>query len=159
MTKQAEKVEPSCQIARSLDVVGEKWSLLIVRNALRGQTRFSEFRDQLGIPSDILTARLGTLVAGGILEKRSYREPGSRERSSYHLTERGRGLKLVMAAFMQWNDEFTPAPKGKSSVMADVETGETVQLSYVRPDGGLLSNREVAVAPGPAATTFWPPIT
>src|SRR6195952_2630163 len=105
-----QRVEPTCQIVRSLDAVGEKWSLLILRNAFRGQTRFSQFRDQLGIPSDILTARLRTLVEGGVLEKRSYREEGSRERSSYHLTESGRGLNLVLAAIVQWGNEFNPSP-------------------------------------------------
>src|ERR1700709_2556753 len=90
--------EPRCQVVRTLDIVGEKWSLLIVRNALRGQTRFAQFRDQLGIPTDILTARLTSLVSGGILEKRAYREEGSRERSSYHLTEAGKALNLVIAA-------------------------------------------------------------
>jgi DNA-binding HxlR family transcriptional regulator len=159
MTKHAVPTESSCQIVRSLDAVGEKWSLLIVRNALRGQTRFSQFRDELGIPSDILTARLGTLVTNGILEKRAYQEPGSRERASYHLTERGRGLKLVMAAFMQWNDEFAPAPKGKASIMTDTATGEPVELRWMGPGGEVLSGAEVGVAPGPAATSFWNPLT
>jgi DNA-binding HxlR family transcriptional regulator len=159
MTKQAAASESSCQIVRSLDAVGEKWSLLIVRNALRGQTRFSQFRDELGIPSDILTARLGTLVANGILEKRAYQEPGSRERSSYHLTERGQGLKLVMAAFMQWNDEFAPAPKGKASIMTDAATGEPVQLNWMGSSGEVLTTDDVAVAPGPAATSVWEPLT
>ena len=105
--------EARCQIVRTLDVVGEKWSLLIVRNAFRGQTRFSEFRDQLGIPSDILTARLKTLVEHGIFEKRSYREEGTRERFSYHLTEAGRGLNVVMGAMVQWGNEFNPSPFGQ----------------------------------------------
>ena len=63
--------EARCQIVRTLDIVGEKWSLLIVRDALRGSTRFSEFRDSLGAPSDILTTRLGKLVEAGVLEKRA----------------------------------------------------------------------------------------
>jgi DNA-binding HxlR family transcriptional regulator len=155
MTNRVDRTETSCQIVRSLDIVGEKWSLLIVRNALRGQSRFSEFRDQLGIPSDILTARLATLVDGGVLEKRSYREPGSRERFSYHLTESGRGLRLVMAAFMQWSDEYNPNPKGPASVLADPATSQKVELSYVTPDGLQLSNDDVAIVPGPAATTAW----
>jgi DNA-binding HxlR family transcriptional regulator len=154
-----QRVEPTCQIVRSLDAVGEKWSLLIVRNALRGQTRFSQFRDELGIPSDILTARLGTLVANGILEKRAYQEPGSRERSSYHLTERGLGLKIVMAAFMQWNDEFAPAPKGQASIMTDTETGEPVELCWMTPAGEVVTDEEVVIVPGPAATSFWAPLT
>ena len=86
------KLSPNCPVVRTLDVIGEKWSLLIVRNAFRGDSRFSEFRENLGVPSDILTARLATLVDAGVLEKRAYREAGDRERSSYHLTAKGEGL-------------------------------------------------------------------
>lgn len=142
-----------CQIVRTLDVVGEKWSLLIVRNAARGQTRFSEFRESLGVPSDILTSRLSTLVSAGILEKRSYREPGSRERSSYHLTEAGLGLKLVLAAMVQWSDEFAPSPFGPASLLVDAETRDSVELAFV-PAGGQPAGN-VAILPGPGSATTW----
>jgi len=135
-------MEKRCQIARTLDVVGEKWSLLIVRNALRGQTRFSEFRDDLGAPSDVLTARLATLVERGILEKRAYREPGSRERSSYHLTEAGEGLRLVVAAMIQWGDEFNPAPAGPASRIVD-EQGDAMRLAYVGASGDVRDSAKV----------------
>jgi DNA-binding HxlR family transcriptional regulator len=153
--KESLDAEPRCQIVRTLDVVGEKWSLLIVRNAFRGQTRFSQFRDQLGIPSDILTARLRTLVDGGILEKRSYREDGARERFSYHLTEAGRGLNLVMAAIVQWGDEFNPSPFGAASVMVDATTSEPVCLEFVDAAGRSVVEADVVPRPGPASVTTW----
>lgn len=147
-------VDPSrCQIVRTLDIVGEKWSLLIVRNAVRGQTRFSEFRDSLGVPSDILTARLAKLVGAGILEKRSYREVGSRERSSYHLTEAGSALKLVLAAMMQWSDEYDPSPFGPASLMTDSVTRQPVELAFV-PTGEHRGDA-ISLVPGPGATTTW----
>jgi DNA-binding HxlR family transcriptional regulator len=147
--------EPRCQVVRTLDLVGEKWSLLIIRNALRGQTRFSQFRDQLGIPSDILTARLATLVTTGILEKRSYREEGSRERSSYHLTEAGQGLGLVIAAIIQWGDEFNPSPFGQASVVVDAESHDPVELAFVGATGREVSSDDVAFLPGPASVVEW----
>lgn len=147
--------EVRCQIARTLNVVGEKWSLLIVRNALRGQTRFSEFRDQLGIPTDILTARLATLVAGGILEKRSYRDAGSRERASYHLTEAGHALNLVIAAMVQWGDEYNPSPYGAASIVIDAESREPLELEFVGADRSPVSGNDVAFLPGPASTDTW----
>ncbi|TBN58049.1 transcriptional regulator [Glaciihabitans arcticus] len=128
-------MEKRCQIVRTLDVVGEKWSLLIVRNALRGQTRFSEFRESLGVPTDVLTSRLATLVEGGILEKRAYREPGSRERSSYHLTSAGEGLGLVFAAMIQWGDDFNPAPTGPVYRVVDPAGGDALRLTYVDERG------------------------
>ena len=149
---QATKPEPTCQVARTLDIVGEKWSWLIVRNALRGQTRFSQFREQLGIPTDILTARLAKLVDAGVLEKRTYREEGSRERTSYHLTPKGEALRVVLAAMLQWGDEFNPSPKGRSSLVLD-DAGDELQLAYV--DAAGIQHTDVRIAPGPAATTRW----
>jgi DNA-binding HxlR family transcriptional regulator len=147
--------EPRCQVVRTLDVVGEKWSLLIIRNALRGQTRFSQFRDQLGIPTDILTARLATLVSGGILEKRSYREVGSRERFSYHLTESGRALNIVIAALTQWGDEYNPSPYGRASLVVDSQNDEQLELTFVGATRAAVPSDEVKFLPGPASVVTW----
>jgi DNA-binding HxlR family transcriptional regulator len=149
--------DSACQVVRTLDVIGEKWSLLIIRNALRGQTKYSEFRESLGAPTDILTSRLATLVERGVLEKRSYREPGDRERSSYHLTPRGEALRVVIAAMIQWGDEFNPAPQGAASKLVDAD-GDPVGLAYVDARGAVIDRRDVLVAPGPAATVQWTPI-
>jgi DNA-binding HxlR family transcriptional regulator len=142
------KLSPNCPVVRTLDVVGEKWSLLIVRNALRGETRFSQFRDDLGIPSDVLTARLATLVDAGILEKRAYREPGARERSSYHLTPAGEGLVIVVGAMKKWNDAFNPSPVASSMSLVDPTDGTPLDLAYVGPSGAI---HESAVLKRPAA--------
>jgi DNA-binding HxlR family transcriptional regulator len=147
--------EPRCQIVRTLDIVGEKWSLLIIRNAFRGQTKFSQFRDQLGIPSDILTARLATLVDRGIFEKQSYRDAGNRERSSYHLTEAGRGLNTVMAAINQWGEEFNPSPWGPASFFLDEESTRRVGVAFVAESGEEIPRTRVTWAPGPASTEKW----
>jgi DNA-binding HxlR family transcriptional regulator len=145
----------SCQVVRTLDIIGEKWSLLIVRNALRGQTRYSEFRDNLGAPSDILTNRLGKLIDAGILEKRSYREAGSRERAGYHLTQRGEALRVVIAAMIQWGDEFNPAPQGISSRLVDVVDDRPLRLGFLDPEGAEVDADAVGIAPGPAAKVGW----
>lgn len=137
------KLSPNCPVVRTLDVVGEKWSLLIVRNAFRGQTKFSEFRENLGVPSDILSARLASLVDAGVLEKRAYREPGSRERSSYHLTPAGEGLRLVIAAMKQWVDEYNPAPQGSTLRLVDPTDGAPLSLAYVDAEGRVRSSSVV----------------
>jgi DNA-binding HxlR family transcriptional regulator len=147
--------EPRCQVVRTLNIVGEKWSLLIVRNALRGQTRFSEFRDQLGVPTDILAARLATLVSAGILEKLSYREAGSRERSSYHLTEAGRALNIVIAAMIQWGDEYNPSPHGRASLVVDSQNSDRVELEFVSETRSPVPSGDVAFVPGPASVVTW----
>jgi len=144
-----------CQIVRTLDIVGEKWSLLIVRDAFKGRSRYSEFRESLGAPSDILANRLAKLVEAGVLEKRGYREPGSRERFSYHLTESGRGLSIVMGALVQWGDTYNPYAGGSSSRIVDGASGDPLHLEFVRPDGAAVPIGAVAIVPGPAARSTW----
>ncbi|TFD46544.1 transcriptional regulator [Cryobacterium frigoriphilum] len=153
MYTRADGTPSTCQVARTLDIVGERWSLLIVRNALRGQTRFSEFRDGLGVPTDILTARLATLVTAGVLDKRPYREPGCRERASYHLTPAGHGLALVEAALIQWGDTFNPGSEGPGSRLVDPATGAPARVAFVDADDRVLPG--IAIVPGPAAITVW----
>ena len=149
----ADGADVSCQVIRTLDIVGEKWSLLIVRDLLRGSTRFSEFRTSLGVPTDVLTARLATLVERGIVAKRPYREEGARERFSYHLTPAGDALRLVVAALIQWGDEFDPAPRGVASRLVAADTREPVSLGYFGTDGRRVD--EIAIAPGPAVSNPW----
>lgn len=102
----------TCSIARSLEVVGARWTLLIMREALSGRTRFAEFRDALGIAPDVLTERLNTLVEYGVMTKQPYQEPGSRARFSYHLTPAGRELLVVVGALQQWGDAHLPREEG-----------------------------------------------
>src|ERR687883_1781474 len=103
-----------CPIARSLDRVGEWWSILILRDAFAGLTRFEEFRDSLGIAPNMLTRRLNALVEAGLLERRRYNDHPPRD--EYVLTERGRDFRPVMIALLAWgNRPF--APEGISGLV------------------------------------------
>ncbi|WP_378146273.1 winged helix-turn-helix transcriptional regulator [Cnuibacter sp. UC19_7] len=112
-----------CPIARSLDVLGEKWTLMIVRDALAGATRFGQFHDSLGIPREVLTARLGSLVDGGVLERRSYKPETGRTHEEYVLTEAGRDLALVLLALGGWADRHRPAEERPLLSFVDAESG------------------------------------
>ena len=90
--------ESSCSIARSLGVLGERWTFLILRDAFLGKTRFAEFRESLGVAPDVLSDRLATLVSHGVMEREPYQEPGARSRSGYRLTPAGRELHVVLSA-------------------------------------------------------------
>ena len=102
----------SCAIARTLSVVGERWTLLILRDAFLGTTRFSQFRHSLGVAPDVLADRLATLVTHGVLTRAAYQEPGSRAREEYRLTDAGRELRVVLGALQQWGDTHLPWPDG-----------------------------------------------
>jgi DNA-binding HxlR family transcriptional regulator len=93
----------TCPIARALDEIGDWWTLLIVRDAFRGLTRFNEFQKSLGLAKNILSERLRQLVANGVLEKQPASDGGAR--SEYRLTEKGRQLRVILFALRQWGED------------------------------------------------------
>ena len=104
-----------CSIARTLDIVGEKWALLAIREVFLGDRRFDEMVRRTGAPRDTLAARLRTLVAAGILERRRYSEHPAR--FEYHLTEAGRDLYPVIATLMRWGDKYLADDDGPPLVL------------------------------------------
>lgn len=138
-----------CPIARSLERVGEWWSILILRDSFCGLTRFDEFEKSLGIAPNMLTRRLTGLVEAGLLERRQYnvRPP----RFEYVLTERGRDFQPVLATLLAWGNKHF-APEGASVVIVNRETGELADPVVVdRVSGRPLSDSIFSTAPGPAA--------
>ncbi|UXZ57136.1 winged helix-turn-helix transcriptional regulator [Curtobacterium poinsettiae] len=123
-----------CPIARSLDVLGEKWTLMIVRDALGGSTRFSQFQQSLGIPREVLTARLASLVDGGVLERTTYKPEGARAREEYVLTGAGRDLSLVLLALGSWADRHRPSERPSDLRFVDADSGEAVEAAAVTVD-------------------------
>ncbi len=123
-----------CPIARSLEHVGEWWSILILREAFAGRTRFDEFRDALGVAPNMLTRRLKALVAAGLLERRRYCDRPPRD--EYVLTERGRDFRPVMLSLMTWGNRHF-APEGPRVQMVNVETGEPADPVLVDRATGL----------------------
>src|SRR4249920_4238860 len=110
-----------CPIARTLERVGEWWSILILRDALHGLTRFDQFQKSLDIAPNMLTRRLNALVESGLLERRPYSEHPPRY--EYLLTERGRDFRPVLWALLAWGNRHF-APEGASVIVVDTETGE-----------------------------------
>ncbi len=102
-----------CSIKRTLDVVGEKWTLLVIREALYGARRFEQFLANVGCARTLLSERLATLVEHGVLQREPYREPGQRERHQYLLTEKGHDLFAAVTALMHWGDRWEAGPQGR----------------------------------------------
>jgi DNA-binding HxlR family transcriptional regulator len=95
-----------CSVAGTLGVVGEKWSLLVLREAFLGVRRFADFQRVLGAPKAVLSDRLTTLVAQGVLDRVPYQAEGERQRHEYRLTAKGRDLYPTLVALMQWGDTY-----------------------------------------------------
>ncbi|MEJ3651507.1 helix-turn-helix domain-containing protein [Actinomycetes bacterium KLBMP 9759] len=125
----------TCSIARALDVLGERWTFVILREAISGTSRFADFRAALGVAPDVLSDRLATLVAAGVLEKRPYREPGSRARHSYHPTEAGNELRVVLGALQQWGDAHCPWEGGPTVERRSVEGDRPLHVAFVDETG------------------------
>jgi DNA-binding HxlR family transcriptional regulator len=139
--------DATCSIERALTVLGERWTCLILRETHAGRTRFAEIRQSLGIAPNLLTTRLTTLVASGVLEKRSYREPGERTRFSYHLTDSGRQALTVLGALQQWGDQYVPRPEGPSAERRARSTGELLDVSFTTPGGTAVPMSDVTFVP------------
>jgi len=138
-------------------VVGDTWTLLIVRDALiTGSTRFQDFRDALGIASNILAARLTGLVENGLMERRTYQEPGSRQRDEYVLTEAGHSLSTVIAALSDWGRTYRPAPDGTSPQFTIEGSGQRARLAFVTDDGDVASPADLVARRTPDASLFAP---
>ena len=138
----------NCSVARSLEVIGEWWTLLIVRDAFFGVTRFEAFQERLGIARNVLATRLDTLVEHGVLERRPYDE--GRSRYDYVLTEKGKALWPVLVTLRQWGDEWVVGEGNQPVAMVHTSCGEQT-TAFLACDhcGEELQRREVRVVDGP----------
>jgi DNA-binding HxlR family transcriptional regulator len=135
-----------CPIARSLDVIGDWWSLLIIRDALLGMRRFGEFQRNLGLAKNILTVRLRVLVDSGIL-KTVPASDGSAYRE-YALTPKGQGVFPILVALRQWSEQFDDTPQHIGTVLVDVKKGKPVRKLELRSqDGRVLTLSDTALKP------------
>ncbi len=139
--------DSDCSIARSLGVLGERWTFLILRDAFLGATKFAEFRDRLGVAPDMLSDRLSTLVEYGVMEREPYQEPGARPRFSYRLTPAGMELRVVLSALQQWGDKYLPHPDGPSVLRRTRGTDLPVHVGYVDSRGNEVALADVAIIP------------
>ncbi|MFG2054451.1 winged helix-turn-helix transcriptional regulator [Micromonospora sp. NPDC048930] len=137
----------NCSIARALDVVGNRTTLLLLREASFGTRRFDDFARRAGVSEPVAAARLKQLVADGLLERRPYREPGQRTRDEYLLTPKGRDLLPVLAALRQWGDAY--AVDEPSVRVAHRDCGAAVQVALRCDAGHDVPPGEVDVLPGP----------
>lgn len=124
-----------CSVARSLAVLGERWTILILREALLGTRRFADFQSRLGVGADMLSDRLATLVEYGVMTKQPYQEPGQRPRAEYLLTPAGRELHVLVAALQQWGDRHLPRPAGPTMERKATRTDRPVRVAFIDDRG------------------------
>lgn len=141
----------NCSVADTLDLIGEGWTILILREAFFGSRRFEDFQKHLGIARNILTTRLQKLVDGGVLERTPIKEGAKRH--EYKLTPMGRDLYPVLIALTQWGDRWLRSSSGAPVKFIERATGEEIADVAIRSkDGREVKARDLALVPGPGAT-------
>jgi DNA-binding HxlR family transcriptional regulator len=139
-----------CSVARSLEIVGEWWTLLVVREAFFGTRRFSDFEARLGIAKNVLSERLAKLVEAGVLERKPVVGRGNPQ--DYVLTPMGKDLFPAIIALMQWGDRWISGVDRAPIRVLDRETGsEIAHMEVTTKEGRPLRLNEAIVAPGPGA--------
>jgi DNA-binding HxlR family transcriptional regulator len=141
----------ACSVARTLEVVGERWSLLVLREVFLGVRRFDAIRAATGASRAVLADRLRALVDADVLTRRDYRDEGARTRREYRLTEAGRELRPALIALMQWGDKHRPPPGGAPLRIEHADCGARVRARLVCDDGHLLGDtgRDLRAVPRP----------
>lgn len=124
-----------CSIERSLVILGERWTPLILRELHYGNHRFGEIRDRLGIASNLLSKRLQALASAGVIGQVAYQEAGARRRFRYELTPSGRDALVILGALQQWGDGYAPRVAGPSVLRRRRGTGEVLRVAFVTDSG------------------------
>ncbi|MEH0845579.1 helix-turn-helix domain-containing protein [Micromonospora sp. CPCC 205711] len=142
----------NCTIARAMAILGERWTLVVLREVFNGIRRFDDMRVRTRIPRQVLTDRLATLVEHGVLRREPYREPGSRLRHEYRLTDKGLDLWPVLVAVLGWGDRYLADPDGPPLSVTHRDCGAEVRVALRCAEGHELADpREVVPRPGPGA--------
>lgn len=142
----------ACSIARTLALVGDRWTLLVLRDVANGVRRFDELAGHLGVARNVLSSRLDRLARAGLVERTAYREPGARERHEYRLSGPGRELIPILLAVMQWGDRHLAGPAGPPAVVRHAGCGAPIRVSLTCEDGHELGERpRLRLEPGPGS--------
>jgi DNA-binding HxlR family transcriptional regulator len=141
-----------CTLGRAMEILGEKWTVVVLREVFNGIRRFDDMRIRTRVPRQVLANRLNALVRHGVLRREPYREPGSRVRHEYRLTTMGLDLYPVLIAVTEWGNRYLADPGGPPLQFVHRADEEPVHLE-VRCDDGrtVTSYRELAPRPGPGA--------
>ena len=140
-----------CSMARASDLIGDRWTLLILRALFYGVSRFEDLRNDMAAPRAVLSQRLSRLVQEGIIARHPYREEGSRTRYEYKMTEKGMELGLVLLALMQWGDKHLRTDPEPLKVI-DAKTREKLAVALATRKGRVVPLTQATAVPVRAQT-------
>jgi DNA-binding HxlR family transcriptional regulator len=147
----------TCSVARTVEVLGDRWTLLVLRDIFNGIRRFDDLSQHLHIARDVLTKRLGALLAEDLIRRVPYREPGSRTRYEYRLTEAGYDLRPVLLALIAWGDKHRAGADGPPMGILHDECGAPVEVAVRCAEGHEIGARtRLRLRPGPGSRRLAP---
>ncbi|WP_168733374.1 helix-turn-helix domain-containing protein [Deinococcus sp. Arct2-2] len=139
-----------CTMVRTIRIIGEYWTLLILREAFFGVTRFDHMQEHLGIARNLLTGRLSKLVEHGLLEKRPYRASGQRTRHEYFLSQKGQALYPALIALTQWGNQYTVPAGERPLTFVRRNTNDELQVKVLDTEGAEIQGiEEIRAIPWP----------
>jgi DNA-binding HxlR family transcriptional regulator len=142
----------TCTIQRTVEAIGDRWSLIVLRELFSGIRRFDQLTIRTAVPRQVLTSRLARLTELGIVRREPYQEPGQRTRSEYRLTAKGLDLYPILVAMSVWGDRYAAEPDGPPIDWVHRDCGAELQQVLECADGHrLTSSREIIGRPGPGA--------
>jgi DNA-binding HxlR family transcriptional regulator len=140
-----------CSIARAMELLGERWMVLVLREAFNGVRRFDDIQQNTGAPRQVLSTRLAQLVENEVLRRVPYQEPGQRQRYEYRLTQKGLDLYPVLVGLLEWGDKYLADDAGPSVILTHKECGAPVHAGVLCADGHEVgSARDVRPIPSPS---------
>ncbi|MGC6498927.1 MAG: winged helix-turn-helix transcriptional regulator [Henriciella sp.] len=145
-TKRSAIAPEACHLAHAIDLIGDRWSLLILRSALFGVRRFDDFQAELDIPRTVLSGRLRRLVEGGLLEKSLYQETGKRRRTEYVLSLAGQALQPTLMALTQWSDKWLLPDRPAPLSLRHRTTREEIEAGFLDPSGQRVHPDQIRIA-------------
>ncbi|WP_051362284.1 winged helix-turn-helix transcriptional regulator [Solimonas soli] len=131
-----------CSVAAAVAFIGDRWSLLLLRELFQGVHRFDDFARYTGCSSAVLAVRLKKLLDAGIIRRQGYRDEGARPRHEYRLTRKGVDLLPVVVGLMQWGDRHLAAPHGGPVLLRDRRNGERLRVALVNESGDIVEPRD-----------------
>ncbi|MGI9005001.1 MAG: winged helix-turn-helix transcriptional regulator [Streptosporangiaceae bacterium] len=142
----------NCTVQRALRVLGDRWSVVVMREVFNGIRRFDDMRIRTGIPRQVLSGRLASLVREGLLRREPYREPGQRQRDEYKLTAKGLDLYPILVALNEWGSAYYADPEGSPLAFRHRGCGAEIRTALRCAAGHQVADvRDVRPAPGPGA--------
>jgi DNA-binding HxlR family transcriptional regulator len=141
-----------CSVARTVEVLGDRWTMLVLRDIFNGVRRFADLSHHLGVARDVLAKRLALLVEEGLIKRVPYQEPGARTRYEYRLTDAGRELRPVLLALLEWGDRWRSDPDGPPAELYHEGCGAPVRVTVLCAEGHEIGPRtRLTLAPGPGS--------